>query len=322
MDVLEVVEAETLADRQQLEHGEPGFVDAGQVLGDELLERRGRRQRSGQVPDAVRVDQDAAFSRPTDQLGQHLEVAARQAGELGERVRRHRTIERPMEQGAELVVRQRFEVETDQMTVALQAGQPWRRCAPGPNGADEEDGAGDDEGDQDGDRRVIEQVEIVDEQDESVVPRQPAQLGTGGVEQRRALVVADAEIVHQRHRQQVGQGIRAGSPAVDGWPTARCDRPPGTLGPAQGLLGEAGLADAGGALQHDTTARTVAVEMADLFELGGPPREGPWRDHDPPGTRRRRPPITRITPNHATTCTRPSQTPGGVSVGRDQSAPT
>ena len=73
------------------------------------------------------------------------------------------------------------------------------------------------------------------------------------------------------------------------------DRPPGTLGPAQGLLGETGLADAGRALQHHTTARTIAVEMADLFELGGPPREGPRRDHDPPGARRRRPPITRIT---------------------------
>ncbi len=104
VDVLEVVEAETLAHRQQLEHRQPGWVDAGQVLGHELFERGGRRQRRGQVPHVARLHQDAALSRPSDQLGQHLEVATRQAGELGERVRRDRAIERSMEQGAELVV--------------------------------------------------------------------------------------------------------------------------------------------------------------------------------------------------------------------------
>jgi hypothetical protein len=43
VDLFEVVETEALAHRQQLEHREPGLVDAGEVFGDELVERGGRR---------------------------------------------------------------------------------------------------------------------------------------------------------------------------------------------------------------------------------------------------------------------------------------
>ncbi len=104
------------------------------------------------------------------------------------------------------------------------------------------------------------------------------------MEQRRALVVSDTEIVHQRDREQVSQGSERDR-LRRGVADRPLHRPPGALGPAQGFLGEAGLADTGEALKDDPTTRPVAVEMADLFELGGPPRQGPWRDHDLPGAR-------------------------------------
>ena len=90
VEPLEVGEPEALADGQQLEHGEAGRVDAGEVLGDELLQGGGRRQRRGQLPGAAGVDEDPSFPRPADQLGQHLQVAARQPGQLGQRRRGHR----------------------------------------------------------------------------------------------------------------------------------------------------------------------------------------------------------------------------------------
>ena len=179
-----------------------------------------------------------------------------------------------MQQRAELVARQRLEIEADEMTVALQAGQPRRRGAPGAHGADQEHGAGHDQRDEDGDGRVVEQVEVVDEQDEPVVTGQPAQLGPGAVEQRRALVVADAEVGHERAGSRWASAP-SGIACVAGVADGPLHPPAGSLGPAQRLLGEAGLADAGRTLQHDAATRTVAVVTAELLELGRPPGERP-----------------------------------------------
>ena len=57
---LEVGEAEPLAHGEQLEHGQAGRLDAGQVLGHQFVERRRRRQRPDEVPRAARVDQHVA----------------------------------------------------------------------------------------------------------------------------------------------------------------------------------------------------------------------------------------------------------------------
>ena len=118
---------------------------------------------------------------------------------------------------------------------------------------DEEHGAGDDQRHQHGHRRVVEQVEVVDEQHQAVVAGQPAELGACRVEQGGALVVADAEVVDERRRQEVGEGAerdRLGGGMTDG----PLDVAPGALGEPQRLLGEAGLADAGGPVEDDAPA--------------------------------------------------------------------
>ena len=206
VDSFEIGEAEPLADRQQFEHGESGVVDVGEVFGNELLERRGRGQRRGEVPHAVDVHQNATLSGATNQLGEHLQVAARQASQLGEGVRRDWTVEHPMEQCAQLVEAERLHLDADQVAVALQPGQTGGRSDLGAHGTDEEDRARHDERDQHRDRRVIEQIDVVDEQHQAVVAGQPTQFGSRPVEQSRAFVVADPEIVHERSRQEVSQG--------------------------------------------------------------------------------------------------------------------
>jgi hypothetical protein len=98
------------------------------------------------------------------------------------------------------------------------------------------------------------------------------------MEQRRSLVVADAEILHQRPGHEVcerTEGDRLSRRMADG----AHDPPACTFGTAEGLLGEAGLADARRTLQYDATAHTVAVVTAERLELGCPPGERPRRDH-------------------------------------------
>ena len=160
----------------------------------------------------------------------------------------------------------------------------WRRlnwldgAPPGAHGADDEHAPGDDERDDDGEGRVVEQIEIVDDEDQPVVPRQTSQGGTGAVEQRRALVLADAEILDERARQEVGEGAerdRSRRRVTD-----RPGHPPtGALGREGSLLGKPGLADAGRTLQHDAAALTRPVQPAEVLELGRPPGQRPRGDH-------------------------------------------
>ena len=94
------------------------------------------------------------------------------------------------------------------------------------------------------------------------------------MEERRALVLADAEVDHQRARQQVGEGAERdrlrGRMADDSF-----HAPAAALGPAQRLLGQARLADASRALQDDAATGTFAVVAPELLEVSGPPGERP-----------------------------------------------
>jgi hypothetical protein len=98
------------------------------------------------------------------------------------------------------------------------------------------------------------------------------------VEQRGPLVVADAEILHQLGREDVGK--RAQRDALGGRMSDRpLDAPTGALGEAQRLFGETGLADARRTEQDHSAARPVAVERAQLLEFDGAARQRPRRDH-------------------------------------------
>ncbi len=171
-----------------------------------------------------------------------------------------------MEQRPELVSAQRQDLHANQMTVAVEHRQARRGSAPGSHGADEEHRPRHDQRNEHGHRCVVEQVEVVDEQDESVVAGEPPQLGSGGVEEPGALVVTDAELGGQISRQQMSQraerdllGGRMADGALDGTAAA--------LGESQRLLGKTRLADPGGAVQHDAGDVGVAVVAAEFFEL-------------------------------------------------------
>ena len=186
------------------------------MLGHQLVERGGGRQRTGEVPGAAGVGQHAPLASAAHELGEHLQVAAREPGELGAGRRRHRTVEGAVEQGAELVGIERSDLHAHEVPVAVEDGETGRRRATGAHRPDQEHRPRHDEGNEDGDRRVVEQVEVVDEEHEPVVTGQPPQLGPGGVEQTGALVVADAELGSSGRRGAGGRARRAGSPVVAG----------------------------------------------------------------------------------------------------------
>src|SRR5688500_1949850 len=103
-----------------------------------------------------------------------------------------------MEQRAELVAVERLEVQADEVTISMKARQARGSTPSGAHGADQEDAARDDQGHEHGHRRVIEQVEVVDEEDESVVTGEVSQRRPRRMEQRSSLVVADADVVDER----------------------------------------------------------------------------------------------------------------------------
>ncbi len=277
----EVGEAEALAHGEQFEHREPGFVDAGEVLVDQLVERRGGRQVAHQAPRAAVAHEGAPFGGAANQLGEHLQVAARQPRQLVERGGRHRMVEGAVQQHPELVGPERVEVEAHEVTVSLETGESRRRCPPdtvSADGADEECRARHHERHQHGDGRVVEQVEVVDEQHEAVVAGHPAQLGASAVEQSGPLVVADPEPADQRRRQEVSKRAerdRRHRLVSDG--AGR--RTACTLGAAQRLLGQARLAHAGRAVDHHAARRAGAVVAVDRIQLGRAAGERPAGVH-------------------------------------------
>ena len=277
---LEVGEAEALAHGQQLEHGAPGGVDAGQVLGDELVERGRRRQRADQVPDAAGVDEHAAFAGAAHELGEHLQVAAREPGQLGRaRAVDDRAVERAVEQRAELVGRRAARAPCgrgDRRDASpVSRGERLRpvRTVPTRNTV----------------RDMISGTSTATDVSSSrsrsstsstsrSSPGQPAQLGPRGVEEGRALVVADADVVHELGGQQVGEGAerdrlrrRVADGAFDaaGRPARRGATPPRPGGSCRPRPGRAAR----------RRRPPVAVVAAELLELGRAPGERPQRDH-------------------------------------------
>ena len=238
-------------------HG-PRGVDAGEVLGHQLVERGRGRQRPGQLPGAAGVGQHAALAAPRTSSVSTCRLppdrrasSARAVSDTGPSSARWSSA--PSSSGSSGSISMRTRWPSRWRTVSR-----GRRRATGAHRADQEHGARHDERHEDGDRGVVEQVEVVDEQHQPVVAGQPPQLGAGGVEQAGALVVADAELGRSGRRAAGGRARRAGSPASPG------GRPPArpaaaALGEAQRLLGQARLADAGRAVQHDAGPRRVAV---------------------------------------------------------------
>ena len=128
-----------------------------------------------------------------------------------------------------------------------------------------------------GERRIVELVDVVDEQYESVLACLTAQLGTCGVEQSGPFVLADAKIVHEPTGQEVRHrakrdGLRRGM--ADG----ACRWPCSAFGETKRLLGETRLADARGPRQDDTAGEAVEVVTAELLELSRASSQGPRRE--------------------------------------------
>ncbi len=183
-----------------------------------------------------------------------------------------------MEQRAELVVVQRLEVQADEVTVAMEPRQPRRGAPSGAHGADEEHTARHHEGHEHGNRCVVEQVEVVDEEDEAVVPGQATQRRSRRVEEGRSLVVPDTDVVDDLAGEHMGQCTER-----DRLRCRMANRPFDALaspfGEAQCLLRQPGLAHAGRTLQHHAAGPPVAIVTTELLQLGRPPGERPQRDH-------------------------------------------
>jgi hypothetical protein len=163
------------------------------------------------------------------------------------------------------------------VTVALEPGET-RRCRPpdpiGADRADQEDRAGDHEREQHGDGRVVQQIQVVHQQHQAVVAGDATQLCPGAVEQAGPLVVADTETTDQRGGEQMSE--RAERDRLHRLvPDCTCRRTTGPLGLAQRVLGDAGLAHAGLAVDHDAARAALAVVAMDRIQLRRATGQGP-----------------------------------------------
>jgi hypothetical protein len=172
-----------------------------------------------------------------------------------------------MEQGAELVGAERPDLHAHEVPVAVEDGELSRRVSAGAHRSEEEHRPRHHQRDEDGDRRVVEEIEIVHKEHEPVVPGKAAQLDARGVKEPGALVVTDAELGGQVSGQEMGERAQGDLPGRR-VPHGPFDSTPPSLGEAQGLLGQAGLADACGTVQDNSRPGSVAVVSAQLLQLG------------------------------------------------------
>ncbi|WP_426575077.1 hypothetical protein [Aquihabitans sp. McL0605] len=190
--------------RQGLERLQLGPIELGEVGADQLVEPR-RPGQAVQAPHPALADQGGLLLRAQHELAQHLQVPARHLGEPADRIGVDRAVEHPVEQGADLIDRQLRDGLDRQVALLEQGHDEVGQRRPGPDGGHEEDPPLDRERQQQRERRGIEVVEVVHQQQEALPVGAVGQVGAGPVEQGRPIVLARAHVVAEVRRQQVGE---------------------------------------------------------------------------------------------------------------------
>ena len=242
----EDVDAEGLAERDQLQGGHLVVVEAGQALADEVLEAGRRRERADRSPHPGVVDQGPLVDPGQHQLPEVLQVALTGLPELLQGRPFDLALQDELEQLLDLAA-----VEGADLHPVTEAVLPHRLDGvggglAGPDAGHGEDRAGRDQLLEEQGRGVIEPLGVIDEQEE---PSSTAALheGLGGLSQH-----GDAPLHGQGgRRQDRGEGTEGDAPGrLAGHGPLDVEAGRGAV--LGDLGGQAGLAHACRTGEHDT----------------------------------------------------------------------
>ena len=257
-EAFEEAETDRLAEGDDGEGVATGGVEPVEPAGDEVdeLRRRGHGVELGRGARLVHRPRERRHEQRVA-AGEADEVVGGVGREVGveERVGHRDRLGR-----AELSDRPAFDV-----SVAPQLADRFRHPFAVVGGGDDDHRAGRDELVHERRRRRVEEVHVVDTERQRTSATEVGDRGTGGHEQRDALVTLDLA------RQQRGEGgegdIRDRAPAAD-----EAGREPGRFGDADQFLGEAGHAAAGGPMEHEAPL-PVGEQPLEAAHLSGAPQE-------------------------------------------------
>ena len=271
----QVVERQAARDRQQVEGAPAERIDPFDACADELVERA-RHRHLGESPCTAVDVEHPTLTGQVDHLVQHLEVAGRHLGEALARGRLDRPVEHSVEERDDVVVRQRRHLLDRQVAVLDEGLDHTGERPPGPDGGHQEHGALQGQREQQREAGVVELVDVVDQQQQPLTSGRVDQCDPRLVEQGDAVVVAEPDVAGELGRQQVGEGperdrLRGGVPdgtGVRAWARHR-----------EQFLTEPGLADPGGAGEHDAAAGPVGERAREVFDRRGAGGQRPLHRH-------------------------------------------
>jgi hypothetical protein len=261
---------ERLAVREQFQHRPLGGAQRADLALDQLDQPVGRGQRPGQVPHP-RLPAKRPVLRRVLHHGpqeQHVALAAdreerdRRRIDLATQHRRQQLVHRRAVQAAD--------VDPVGQLVLPERGHRVGHVLAGPHGGQHEDLAPDHRLVDQGGRRVVEQVGVVDQQQQTF-PVAGLLHGTHVAAQQVGTVVDPAVVDLGEHRRQRPERDLPGGPgAAD--PAGH--RPP-VGGPAHDFAREPGLAHPGRADQHHPPAVRRGDPALQQLEVGAPPDQRP-----------------------------------------------
>ena len=217
-DHLQVSDPEGASDREQLEGVTLAAVEVRQVRSDQFVEGHRRRELS-QPPHSVDGEQGRLLEGAVHDLAQHLQVAARPVGQSRRGLGVDRSVEDAMQQRGDFVGAEHGDLFHREVPVLEECNHDRRQLPTVADRGDEEDFAFDRQREEQRQRGRIEEVDVVDEQKETFTGGAVGEVLAGSMEHRRAIVVADAQVVGQRRWQEMGErseGDRLGRRVPDG----------------------------------------------------------------------------------------------------------
>ena len=271
------VEGRFAGDRQQFGGMVVGVVEPAQALGDELLERRRRLERTDQAPDAIVLGERAGIACGLDELAQHARVAHGGVAQPEQRLGDERSAQRPVQQRLDALLRQRVDVDAHEVARPSRGGRTasapdvvrmvstaktLRDCTSELTSARD---------------KLVELVAVVDEQQQAFL----AGAVTNAARARWKTLARSKSSVPARRGdvdgQEVGEGGERDRLSL-GVPVRPRARQPGRLRQVEDLLGEARLADAGAAGEEHAADRLVAEPGGERLELVAAPDHRPGRE--------------------------------------------
>ncbi len=263
-----------LPHRQDVESSLGLRVECAEPVGNELVQARRRDERASEAPHSPLVAETATVDRAEHELPDKEHVALAGRPDLARGARLDRASEHKVEQRVDRRPVEIAEIDATHagaMPERFQAGGHWFGRS---DGGDQEDEVGIDELRDERRRRLVERVEVVDEQHERSVRCVREQHRTDRGDHRDQVASLVPEVGRQQVRQRAERRVSSASGrrrASDATARFVSDR--------EALIREPGLADTGRSVDHQTMCARVGQRCREHLELLVPSHEWPlqWK---------------------------------------------